>query len=289
MLSLTQRGFARKVVNNMTLGEKIQQLRKTKGLSQEQLAEVLNVSRQAISKWETDQSSPEIDKILALSKAFSVTTDELLGNAGDVDTSPKEKTGSKYSGLWRGLTSGIDFKDRKLLFMVFTFSCFLAAGVCLIVNYAIDQGITWAAYPLSSVLFGWLVCSPLLLKKYGLILSLSAVTLFVLPFLWFLEKLTPADGWFIPLGIPCAIIGAVTVWLIYLVLRFLRISWWYKTAISLFIIGVITDPVINYHVAAHENTTLHFSHFISPLSILCVSVLLGIWGYIKGKAKTVEK
>ncbi len=64
----------------MTLGEKIQQLRKVSGLSQEQLAEMVGVSRQAISKWETDQSSPEIEKVLLLSKAFSISTDELLGS-----------------------------------------------------------------------------------------------------------------------------------------------------------------------------------------------------------------
>lgn len=64
----------------MTLGERIQQLRKSVGLSQEQLADAAGVSRQAISKWETDQSTPEIEKLLALSKVFSVSTDELLGN-----------------------------------------------------------------------------------------------------------------------------------------------------------------------------------------------------------------
>ena len=61
----------------MTLGERIQQLRKTEGLSQEQLADVLDVSRQAVSKWETDQSAPEIEKILAMSKHFGISTDEL--------------------------------------------------------------------------------------------------------------------------------------------------------------------------------------------------------------------
>ena len=64
----------------MSLGEKIQQLRKASGLSQEQLAEMVGVSRQAISKWETDQSLPDIEKILAVSKVFSISTDELLGN-----------------------------------------------------------------------------------------------------------------------------------------------------------------------------------------------------------------
>lgn len=60
------------------LADRIQQLRREHGLSQEQLAEKLNVSRQAVSKWESAQAQPELDKIIALSELFCVTTDYLL-------------------------------------------------------------------------------------------------------------------------------------------------------------------------------------------------------------------
>jgi transcriptional regulator with XRE-family HTH domain len=62
----------------MTLSEKIQQLRKTNNLSQEQLAEKLAVSRQAISKWELGESIPDTDKVIQLSRIFQVSTDYLL-------------------------------------------------------------------------------------------------------------------------------------------------------------------------------------------------------------------
>lgn len=62
----------------MKLAEKIQDLRKKNGLSQEQLADKLGISRQAISKWESEQSSPDIDKIVLLSEFFQVSTDYLL-------------------------------------------------------------------------------------------------------------------------------------------------------------------------------------------------------------------
>ena len=62
----------------MTLHDKIFKLRKEAGLSQEQLADKLNLSLQSISKWESGQSQPEIDKIVELSKFFGVTTDFLL-------------------------------------------------------------------------------------------------------------------------------------------------------------------------------------------------------------------
>ncbi len=62
----------------MTLGQKIAILRQSVQLSQEQLAEQIDVSRQSVSKWESDQSVPEVSKILQLSTLFNVTTDDLL-------------------------------------------------------------------------------------------------------------------------------------------------------------------------------------------------------------------
>ncbi len=65
---------------NMKLGQKIATLRKKNQISQEELAEKMHVSRQAVSKWESDQSLPDIDKIVDLSELFGVTTDYLLKN-----------------------------------------------------------------------------------------------------------------------------------------------------------------------------------------------------------------
>ena len=62
----------------MKLSEKIQCLRKEKGYTQEQLAELCSVSRQSITKWESDISFPELEKILVLGRIFDVTTDVLL-------------------------------------------------------------------------------------------------------------------------------------------------------------------------------------------------------------------
>ena len=63
----------------MTIGQRIAELRKQQNLSQEALGELLGVSRQAISKWESDAALPEIDKLIAMSKRFGVTVGYLLG------------------------------------------------------------------------------------------------------------------------------------------------------------------------------------------------------------------
>ena len=64
----------------MTLGQKIQNLRKEKGLSQEDLASQITVSRQAVSKWELDLTIPDTENIVQLSKILSVSTDYLLSD-----------------------------------------------------------------------------------------------------------------------------------------------------------------------------------------------------------------
>jgi len=62
----------------MNLADRIQYLRKSQGISQEELAYKIGVSRQAVSKWESEQSLPDIDRIIAMSEFFQVTTDYLL-------------------------------------------------------------------------------------------------------------------------------------------------------------------------------------------------------------------
>lgn len=64
----------------MTLGQKLKEIRKRFGLSQEQLAEIMNVSRQAITKWENDGGLPDISNLQELSKVFGVTVDYLLND-----------------------------------------------------------------------------------------------------------------------------------------------------------------------------------------------------------------
>ena len=62
----------------MTLGEKLAELRQKSGLSQDRVAELLGVSRQAVSKWERDEAKPDLDNIVNLSNIYNVTTDYLL-------------------------------------------------------------------------------------------------------------------------------------------------------------------------------------------------------------------
>ena len=109
----------------MNFGEKLYRLRKEKGLSQEALAERLNTTRQAVSKWENNQGYPETEKLIQLAGCFQVTTDYLLRDeqAGP----PPEESGYYVS---RELAEGYLAASRRgTRYLGQAFACWALAGV----------------------------------------------------------------------------------------------------------------------------------------------------------------
>lgn len=108
----------------MGLGSRIQKFRIDNGLTQEQLAEMLSISRQSVSKWEMDQSLPEIDKVIMMSKLFSVGTDELLLEDEEIkNLRPQEiHLGSIYL-IVRDFEKSISFYEQLLSMNVSTRNC----------------------------------------------------------------------------------------------------------------------------------------------------------------------
>lgn len=100
----------------MTLGEKIAHLRIANGISQEKLASMLNVTRQSISKWESDESQPQIDKIVEFCDLFKISTDEMLHDSVVIHRGKKatpsigEDVKTKYFG-----TDGFRGEVNKVL------------------------------------------------------------------------------------------------------------------------------------------------------------------------------
>ena len=102
----------------MEFNEKLQELRKQKGFTQEELAELLFVSRTAVSKWESGRGYPNIDSLKAISKLFSVTIDELL-SGNELLSIAEEENKNKESSI-RSLVFGLlDISVIMLLFLPF--------------------------------------------------------------------------------------------------------------------------------------------------------------------------
>ncbi len=106
----------------MKFNEKLISLRKSIGISQEELGEKLNVTRQTISKWELGETTPEMEKLIALSSIFKVSIDELVGNSSEenINSSDKETRKGYFEYKSKTFVKGIPlvhvnigFRPRK--------------------------------------------------------------------------------------------------------------------------------------------------------------------------------
>ena len=92
----------------MSLGEKLYELRKKQGLTQEQAADKLGVTRQTISKWETDQSTPDFNKLVPISKLYGISLDELAGN--------EQKETIRQETVYVPTHYHYEYKSKRILF-----------------------------------------------------------------------------------------------------------------------------------------------------------------------------
>lgn len=106
-----------------SVGKNIQKFRKEKNITQEELAEELNVTRQAVSNWETDKTQPDVDTLTQLSEALDVTVEELI--YGEQKTKLETVTQTVTSD---GGKAGISF----------------GAALAMVISYAKWQSIGWA-------------------------------------------------------------------------------------------------------------------------------------------------
>lgn len=112
----------------MNFSEKLLTLRKANDLTQEQLAEKLDVSRQSISKWESGQAAPDLDKIVAISAIFDVTTDYLLKSSEIDDLSVKTEMLEKQQQM---MLVREQKKQRR-------FECVMYALAAYMIFFAVD-------------------------------------------------------------------------------------------------------------------------------------------------------
>ena len=173
----------------MEFNEKLQTLRKQKGLTQEELAEILFVSRTAVSKWESGRGYPSIDSLKAIAKFFSVTIDELLSN-DEILTIAEEETKTKESHL-RDLVFGMLDISAAMFFILPFFGQSENGSVISVSLPALTGNFRWAyMLIISSIsLFGILT---LALQNYSnplwqgnrsvisMLLSVIAVLLFIM-------------------------------------------------------------------------------------------------------------
>ena len=154
----------------MTLGQNIARLRTQKNLSQGDLADALDISRQSVSKWETDASIPELDKLLRLAELFGVTLDELVkGESAQPEAARGEASDKESAGAYTAAAPAARRETRQIvgtillcfgaligiLIMLFAgtlagfilaLPLFVCGTICLTVRHRTGLWCAWALY-----------------------------------------------------------------------------------------------------------------------------------------------
>ena len=102
----------------MKFSEKLMNLRKSKGMSQEELASKLNVTRQSVSKWKLDQTTPDMNKLIEIAKLFEISLDELIN---DIETSNTENTYKE---------SAVEKNNKKISISILIIGIILSIILC---------------------------------------------------------------------------------------------------------------------------------------------------------------
>ena len=163
----------------MSIGNKIYELRAAKNLSQGDLAEILDVSRQSVSKWETDTAVPELDKLIKMCDVFEVTLDELTERSPQKEVAPANKVIERTSSftpqnavgcilLAASLIGGIllfvfsnDIESSFILFPVIL--ALLACGIiCLCLKNNVGYWCVWSAFAPVTIFTPHIVGLPIL-------------------------------------------------------------------------------------------------------------------------------
>lgn len=150
----------------MTFGEKLQELRAGRGLSQDALAEALDVSRQAVSRWERNETLPETEKVIRLSRYFSVTTDYLLlDEVQSPAANETKRTPAAGLGMWfsrRGWLLGVGLAVVGLWMLLR-----LITGSWPYMSMLAEGSLTW---PQAAAQYGY-ACSERLATAVGLVVA----------------------------------------------------------------------------------------------------------------------
>ena len=120
----------------MKFNEKLLELRKRKGLSQEQLGMELQVSRQTVSKWEAGQSYPDFQRLVLLSDYFGMSLDELVRDIDVQDVRDKNGTEEKIASMFSDVEKAKEFCEKAIKYGV-RICCGFSAFIAIIMGIAV--------------------------------------------------------------------------------------------------------------------------------------------------------
>ena len=200
-------------MNQIDTGKFIAGCRKEKGLTQAQLAEKLNITDRAVSKWETGKCMPDSSIMLELCNILGVTVNELLSGERIEINNYDEKVNENLIELKRKDENNMN--KNAIISTIYTIAMIIGIMVCCICDIAISGTLTWSLIVLSSILVTWITSFPvILLGKRGVLVAMIAISIIIVPFMYILSILIKVNEVF-SIGAIMSIISLAFLWIIY--------------------------------------------------------------------------
>ena len=205
------------MMNQIEIGKFIAKCRKEKKLTQAQLAEKLNITDRAVSKWETGKSMPDSSIMLELCEILGITVNELLSGE-EIDMEIYEKKADENLIALKRKDEN-NMTKNVILSILFSAALLIGIMVCVICNIAISGNLTWSFIPVSSIVFAWVITFPSIFwGKRGIIVSLISLSVFIVPYLFLLGSLLKAKEVF-SVGAVMAVVSIIFLWIIVAVFK----------------------------------------------------------------------
>ncbi|WP_214483986.1 helix-turn-helix domain-containing protein [Bacillus sp. SM2101] len=272
-------------MSNGNMANFIYELRKSKNMTQKQLAEKLNLTDKAVSKWERGLGYPDVSIISSLADILGVTANELLNGKRSVAASVEENTIIESTMQNADKVTATNKKSITLIAKYgFTIACLLGIFISMICDIAISGTFTWSLYPITAIPYAWLIIIPLFqFKRYKVFISLLSLSIFIIPFLVILSNIIGGTKLMLPLGIPVALIAISYMWGIFLLFSITKANKWYMASISVLLV-IPVSFLINNIIAKNLNEPIIDTWDILSLGVLgIITIIL----FLKGKKQAV--
>lgn len=224
-------------MNHEKMGLFISELRKSNQMTQKDLAAKLNITDKAVSKWERGLSCPDISLLSSIADLLGVTTSELLN--GEKNNIAPEDAKKSIDNALQYADKAVKYKTKSLqtiCAIVFTLLLFVGIISCAIPDIVITGTFTWSLYPISSIVFTWLVFFPVIKwGKKGIFYTILALSVLIIPFLYVLDTLIKTSELLMPIGIRMSVIFIVFLWSIFILFTIFKDRWLLATSITMFL------------------------------------------------------
>ena len=197
-------------MNQIDIGRFIAECRKERQLTQAQLAEKLNITDRAVSKWETGKSMPDASIMLELCNILGITVNELLSGERIKMEDYSKKVDENLVELKRKDENNL--KINVIIADIISILFLTGIFTCIFCDLRTAGGITWSMIPVSSILFTWMVVLPLIIAgKRRILKSLVVLSILIIPFLYVLSVIIKVKAIF-NIGAVMAVVGILYLW-----------------------------------------------------------------------------